>query len=75
MSRIYDALKKAELERQPRTQTSSSSPIDQAISVSVATPEPVYEAVQAPMKEVESEERVKRLPWNINLNKLPALGH
>jgi capsular exopolysaccharide synthesis family protein len=73
MSRIYDALKKAELERQPRTQTSSSLPIDQAISVPVATPEPVYEAVQAPTKEVESEERVTRLPWNINLNKLPAL--
>jgi capsular exopolysaccharide synthesis family protein len=73
MSRIYDALKKAEIERQSRTQTSSSLPIDQAISAPVVIPEPVCEAVQAPIQEVESEERVKRLPWNINLNQLPAL--
>ena len=72
MSRIYDALKKAELERQDRAQKGSSLLNDQAISVPGVIPEPVSQTVPASMKEVESE-RVKRLPWNINLSKLPAL--
>ena len=75
MSRIYDALKRAELERQARrTQSNSPLPSDQAIAEPIVIPEPDSEPVQASLKaEVESEERVQRLPWNINLSKLPAL--
>lgn len=73
MSRIYDSLTKAELERQTRTQTSSPLLIDQVISAPIATPEPVSQALQAPMEEAESQTRVKRLSWNLNLSKLPAL--
>ncbi len=73
MTRIYDSLKKAELERQARTEISSLLPIDQVVSAPVLTPEPVAEPVQAPMKQAESEAQVKRLSWNLDLNKLPAL--
>jgi len=73
MSRIYDALKKAEFERQARPQNSTSLLIDQAIAVPDVIPEPVSQTVAAPRKEVESEERVTRLPWNVNMSKLPAL--
>lgn len=69
MSRIYDALKKAELERKEGTQTSSFVPIDQVISEHIVS-EPVYKSVAAPVTEVESEEQVK---WNMDLSKLPAL--
>ena len=73
MSRIYDALKKAELDRQAQTQNGSSLPIDQAIVAPAVIPEPVFQTGATPMNEVESEDQVKRLPWNLDLNKLPAM--
>ena len=44
MTRIYDSLKKAELERQARTEISPLLPIDQVVSASVLTPEPCRRA-------------------------------
>jgi capsular exopolysaccharide synthesis family protein len=73
MSRIYDALKKAELDRQAQPQNGSSLPIDQAIVAPAVIPEPVFQTGATPMNEVESEAQVKRLPWNLDLNKLPAM--
>jgi protein-tyrosine kinase len=73
MSRIYDALKKAELESQARNQAGFSLPIDQFISEPLVIAEPVPEAMPARMTEVESEEQGHRLSWNLDLNRLPAL--
>lgn len=69
MSRIYDALKKEELEGQVRSRTCFPLPIDEVVFGSTLPPKPVS---ASPM-EFESEERVKRLSWNLNLSKLPAL--
>jgi capsular exopolysaccharide synthesis family protein len=73
MTRIYDSLKKAEIEKQARTQISPLLPIDQVVSAPGVIPEPVSNAVQTPMQESESGAQVKCLSWNPDLSKLPAL--
>jgi len=73
MTRIYDSLKKAEIEKQARLQISPLSPIDQVVSAPGVIPEPVSQAIQAPTNEAESEPQVKCLSWKMNLSRLPAL--
>lgn len=73
MTRIYDALQKAELERQAQIQSGVPVAIDQVITDSMVLRESAPRIVQAPPEKIESEETINRLSWNLNKGKLPAL--